>query len=282
MEVAHPDEAGAPSGWLARHLASVPPLKANVQLRGLALTDGMPYTLSGAPQSLPIVNPGAIVFSRGDQSRSFLHATYDAEPEPFRSTALNAVATATLLASLGIDRYVPSDGVAYPDTPFGRALKSTAALIKADVGLEAAHVDLGDWDTHASQDPIAGSMFATMKTLAEGLAAFHADVIAPRKHPVTLVAISEFGRHVAQNGSGGTDHGRGSAFFVMGGAIAGGRVLVNRWPGLAPEELDDEALRVTIDYRDVLAEIVSRRLGNPNLSIVFPGLTPRTWGVVRA
>ena len=224
----------------------------------------------------------AIVFSNGDESRSFLRATCEAEPEPFRSTALDAIATATLLASLNIDRYVPADGVVYPDTPFGRALRSTAALIKADVGLEAAHVDLGDWDTHASQDPVAGAMFAMMKTLADGLAAFHADVMAPRTRPVTLVAMSEFGRHVAQNGSNGTDHGRGSAFFVMGAAIAGGRVLVNRWPGLAPEERDDEALRVTIDYRDILAEVVSRRLGNPDLSIVFPGLTPRTWGVIRA
>jgi uncharacterized protein (DUF1501 family) len=123
-------------------------------------------------------------------------------------------------------------------------------------------------------------MFSTMSTFAQAVAAFHADVIA-RDHPVTLVAISEFGRHVEENASLGTDHGRGTVMFAMGRHIAGGRVLVNRWPGLAPEEQDDHALRVTIDYRDILAEIVERRLGNGNLAAVFPGLVPTPWGVTR-
>jgi uncharacterized protein (DUF1501 family) len=59
-------------------------------------------------------------------------------------------------------------------------------------------------------------------------------------------------------------------------------VLVNAWPGLARENLEDgQDLKVTLDYRDVLAEIVTKRLANDNLSFVFPGLTPRAWGVTR-
>ena len=77
-------------------------------------------------------------------------------------------------------------------------------------------------------------MYRTMQDLANTLAAFHADVIAGGvTYNVTLVAISEFGRNVRENGSRGTDHGRGSVMFVMGPQVAGGRVLTNNWVPLA-------------------------------------------------
>ena len=109
-------------------------------------------------------------------------------------------------------------------------------LIKADVGIEAAQVDIGGWDTHSAQDPIAGSMFKTMQDFSNSLAAFYADVIATG-FTVTVVAFSEFGRNVRENGSNGTDHGRGTAMFAMGKGIAGGRVLTKNWPGLATTKL---------------------------------------------
>jgi len=96
------------------------------------------------------------------------------------------------------------------------------------------------------------------------------------------VALSEFGRNAKENGSAGTDHGRATAMFAMGRQIAGGRVLTNGWPGLAPEQLESrQDLRVTLDYRDVLAEIVARRLENSNLGFVFPSWTPTFRGVTR-
>ena len=94
--------------------------------------------------------------------------------------------------------------------------------------------------------------------------------------------MSEFGRNARQNGSLGTDHGRGNCMFVMGRNIAGGRVLVNNWPGLAREHLESaQDLKVTLDHRDILAEIVRNRLGNTNLAVVFPDYTPTTRGVTR-
>ena len=99
---------------------------------------------------------------------------------------------------------------------------------------------------------------------------------------MTVVALSEFGRNVRENGSLGTDHGRASAMFVMGKQIAGGRVLTNNWPGLARENLESgQDLKVTLDHRDVLAEIVARRLGNPGLDVVFPDFKPTFRGVTR-
>jgi uncharacterized protein (DUF1501 family) len=80
----------------------------------------------------------------------------------------------------------------------------------------------------------------------------------------------------------GTDHGRGNCMFVMGRNIAGGRVLVNSWPGLAREQLENgQDLKVTLDHRDILAEVVKNRLGNPNVGVVFPDYVPNYRGITK-
>ena len=83
-----------------------------------------------------------------------------------------------------------------------------------------------------------------------------------------------------ENGSAGSDHGHGNMMMVMGGHIDGGKVL-SQWPGLDVPSLDlGLDLAVTIDYRDILSEIVSQRLGNAaNLGYVFPGYTPNFQGI---
>jgi uncharacterized protein (DUF1501 family) len=94
--------------------------------------------------------------------------------------------------------------------------------------------------------------------------------------------MSEFGRNVKQNGDAGTDHGRGGAMFVMGHHVNGGRVLTRNWQPLATDNLEDEQdVRVTVDHRDVLAEIVMNRLGNPNVDVIFPDYTPSSLGVTK-
>jgi uncharacterized protein (DUF1501 family) len=83
--------------------------------------------------------------------------------------------------------------------------------------------------------------------------------------------MSEFGRTARQNGTGGTDHGHGTAMFVFGGNVRGKRVY-GRWPGLAPHELyEGRDLAVTTDFRDLFGEIAERHLGVRDLSRVFPG-----------
>jgi uncharacterized protein (DUF1501 family) len=125
-------------------------------------------------------------------------------------------------------------------------------------------------------------MAQSMLDLSQSLGAFWADVMNTG-YPVTAVAVSEFGRNARENGSAGTDHGRGTVMFAMGRGIAGGRVYTAGWPGLATAQLEDRRdLRVTLDYRDVLAEIVQNRLENRNLSYIFPDWTPTFHGVTRA
>src|SRR6185436_11815928 len=185
------------------------------------------------------------------------------------------------LSTIGINAYVPAGNAVYPTSSFGTALRSTAALIRADVGVEAVQIDVGGWDTHSAQGPLTGSMSNTMRTLADALAAFHADMVgSSRIGRLTVVVMSEFGRRVLENGSQGTDHGHGNVMFVLGGSATGGRVLT-QWPGMSAQQLyQGQDLQVTIDYRDILAEIVSYRLGNTRLDLVFPDYTPTFRGAV--
>jgi uncharacterized protein (DUF1501 family) len=96
---------------------------------------------------------------------------------------------------------------------------------------------------------------------------------------VNVVTLSEFGRRVQENGSGGVDHGHGNAVFLLGGGVAGGQVL-GRWPGLAPNALDDGDLAGTTDYRTILAELLEKR-GGLNGAKVFPGVSGARVGIVK-
>jgi uncharacterized protein (DUF1501 family) len=88
---------------------------------------------------------------------------------------------------------------------------------------------------------------------------------------VSVVTVSEFGRRVLENASGGTDHGYGTVMLALGAAVNGGQVF-GTFPGLANHQLFEGAdVDVTTDYRRVLAEAISARLGNGNIGAVFPG-----------
>lgn len=291
MEVGKPRDARISGGWLGRHLATSSPLRSDAPLRGLSFTGGLPRTFAGGPKTLPIPTPanfaiggsGATATSRAQ----WLAANHTATVRPVADNALDATNTIALLQRINFTGYAPVNGAVYPTNGLGQALRSTAALIKADVGVEAVHAFSGGWDTHAMQGPLTtldgGFMHTRMLELAGALAAFHADVVqGTTSYGVTVVVISEFGRNARENGNRGTDHGRGNVAFAMGKKINGGRVLTNGWPGLARENLESgQDLRVTLDHRDILAEIVQNRLGNSNLSVVFPDYTPRFRNVTK-
>ncbi len=283
MEDGKPGDNTIYTGWLGRHLATAPPINPNAQLRSIGIAYGLQRTLQGGPLSLPIPNldtfgltgSSSTVAARTDA----LGDMYALVADPLKAAAQTTQATIDLLNTIDFAGYVPAGGAVYPSGSFGTAIKSTAALIKADVGVEAVAIDVGGWDTHNNQGTKTGTMANLMTTLAAGLAAFHADMWAGNGRNVTVVVMSEFGRRLLENGSIGTDHGHGNAMLVLGNHIAGGRVLT-QWPGLSPGQLyQNRDLEVTIDFRDVLAEIVRFRLANPNLANVFPDYTPTFRGV---
>jgi uncharacterized protein (DUF1501 family) len=173
----------------------------------------------------------------------------------------------SLLQSLQKTPYQPAGGAQYPAGRFGASLKQIAQIIKADVGLEVAFADIGDWDHHV-QEP--NRMPARLAEFGASLAAFYQD-LGDRMEDVVLVTMSEFGRAAKENGDRGTDHGHANAMFVMGGPVKGGKVY-GQWPGLAPEQLyENRDLALTTDFRDVLGEAVCNHLGNHQIANVFPG-----------
>ncbi len=91
---------------------------------------------------------------------------------------------------------------------------------------------------------------------------------------MVVLTMTEFGRAIKQNGSGGTDHGHASALFAMGGPVKG-RKVYGKWPGLAQEQLfEGRDLALTTDFRNVFAEILTKHMRTANTARVFPGWQP--------
>ncbi len=268
-------------GWIARFLAAVPRLGG--PLRAVGVGDLLPLSLAGAECALPIADPASFLFPGRPESTTRRVAriaeTYTSSGGLVGDAALGTLDSIALLASAGFAGYVPANGAEYPATKFGARLRSAAALIKADLGLEALTLDVDGWDLHAELGPLDGAMAARLDELSRALEAFYLDLLAHLDDYV-LVCLSEFGRRVAENASAGLDHGHGNALFVLGGGVNGGQVLAN-WPGLAPAALDNGDLAITTDYRDVLGEILARRLGvgPAGLAAIFPQHTFTSVGV---
>lgn len=284
MEVGVVGDTMVATGWLGRHLLTVAPMLPEATLRGVGMGSGLARTLVGAPRTLPVHSlDGYGLTGRvsSEAARSLtLQDMYGATQDPLRAAGVNTIRTIELLDEINFAGYVPAGGTVYPDEKFAHALKSAAALIKAEVGVEAIAIDIDGWDTHYDQGPTGGPMFGLMQSMADGLAAFYSDMTAAPAPSFVCAVMTEFGRRLAENGSVGTDHGHGGAMFLLGPAVRGGRVLAD-WPGLAPGQLFEERdLEITIDYRDILGEVVQQRLGNPDLAAVFPGYSPVFRGVL--
>lgn len=280
LEQGKPDDYSLETGWLARHLASAVPRDPSAPLRAVAVTGGMPRTMQGAPKTLPIPNPDT--YQLGSTNELALQRLFAGAWSPMRNAALDGLGTINVMRGLDFAGYRPANGATYGDNFFARSLRAIAVMIRGEIGLEAAHVDYGGWDTHAQQGSVGGVMANLMAEFAGALGAFWQDIMqGPQSQRVTLVVATEFGRNVRENGSMGTDHGRAGVMFVMGPAVRGGRVF-GEWPGIARELLEDgQDLRVTTDTRDILAELVQARLNNANQSLIFPNYVPRFRGVFR-
>ena len=215
---------------------------------------------------------------RWDAALRGVHTNAPAVLRAPATAALDALATTAIMEQAG---YTPANGAVYPDSDLGHALTDVARLIKQDIGLEVASVDYGDWDMHAGMgDVSSGWMVDHLTELAGSLAAFVTDM-GSAMSGITVVTLTEFGRRIEENGSGGTDHGYGQVVFLLGDGVQGGRVHGD-WPGLAPGDLVDGDLAATTDYRSILAEILEDRCGASSSDVqgVFPGLGSTRPGVM--
>jgi len=285
-------ESGADSatvdGWLNRHLVTLPRPAA---LRAVGFGDELPHALRGA-QVVSAFNDIAN-FRLGlaadqeqalltDLTRVYSQATNDGRAYRALVLAHGRAVVNDLAVLSGIDTatYQPANGAAYPNSSYGRQLRQIAQLIKEDVGLEVASLSTGGWDTHSNQGAgeAAGQQARRHQDFAAGIAALYTD-LGTRMADVTIVTMTEFGRSSAENGSMGTDHGHAAAWFVAGGAVRGG--VYGAWPGLADAQLlRGRYLDHSIDFRDVMGDVLTAHLGNSNVATVLPGHTYRPIGIV--
>jgi len=268
------------SGWLARHLSTLD-TGNNSALRAVAISDMLPASLTGAVTATALQSIGDYHLRARDENgealRAAIEAMYQEQDDLLTSAAWQTLASIDVLSRIDMKGYQPG-GRTYPESDFGRALQTTAQLIHVDVGVEVACVDIGGWDTHAAQGSAEGQMARVMADLGDGLAAFYEDLGAEIEN-VTVVVMSEFGRRAHENAALGTDHGHGNMMLVIGDGIAGGKVY-SRWPGLHPDQLVGPGdLAITTDYRDVLGEVLAKRLNNPQMDQVFPGYAANPLGL---
>ncbi|HET9210273.1 MAG TPA: DUF1501 domain-containing protein [Thermoanaerobaculia bacterium] len=283
METGTPGLKGTPSGWLNRavglmgHEAS--------PFRAVAMTPSLPRSLYGDQPALAVTNladfrvqlPGA------DRTAAAAGQGFEALYEQtsqglLRDTGSETFRAVHMLSGAEIQKYKPADGADYPKTPLGNALRQIALLIKSDVGLEIAFAESGGWDTHVQQ---AGTFNRQARDLAQAVQAFWTD-LGPYQDQVVLTTMTEFGRTVRENGSGGTDHGHGSCLFVVGNHMDGGKVH-GTFPSLEPGALyEGRDLPVTTDFRSVFCELAGKHLGVKDDSKLFPGWTGKRIPLLKA
>jgi uncharacterized protein (DUF1501 family) len=164
-----------------------------------------------------------------------------------RTVGRDAVTTSERIQQIA-QSYTPS--VTYPTTPFASQLRQVAQIISGDLGTRIFYLQLGGFDTHANQPTDQARL---LRTFSDAVDAFLQDLEAKgRGNEVAVMAFSEFGRRVAENGSQGTDHGAAAPMFVIGQNVNGG--LVGDHPSLT--NLTSGDLRYGIDFREVYGSLL--------------------------
>lgn len=298
MESGSPGNKAVRDGWLARAALLCPQDKAKTPFKAVALGGGLPRILQGDAGALAIPDlrtfgiadgsdrrrPGrntgadeammAGAFAAGSTAGGF-EALYDqAVGDVLHGPGKESFEAIKMLRKLNPGSYTPDRNAAYPQGKLGESLKQIAQLIKADVGVEVAFAEVGGWDTHANQaqpgNPTQGNLATRLREVGQAVSALYYD-LGDRMNDVVILTMSEFGRTVKQNGTGGTDHGHATCFFALGGGIKGGKVYGD-WPGLAPEKLyENRDLALTTDFRSVFGEVAVKHLGVSSLEKLFPG-----------
>lgn len=258
---------GAATGWLNRALSA-----SGAPVTAMAMGRGVPLVLRGPS---PVTAADPLREQRlGPDLLERIEDLYRGDPllEPALRAGLR---TQDMLAT------------ARTSTRLRRADTESAAgviggLIAHAEGPRVAVLELSGWDTHTSQDRVLGRQLEAVAGALTGLQ----EAMGAVWGRTLVLAVSEFGRTVAANGTGGTDHGTAGAVLLAGGAVAGGEVF-GRWPGLARRQLVAERdLAATTDLRSVFKGVLAGHLGvreGPLEDDVFPGSreAPPLEGLVR-
>jgi uncharacterized protein (DUF1501 family) len=276
MEAGTPGAKSTPDGWLNRCLQHGAARDESSAFRGVALVPVLPRSLQGGVPALaiPSVETFDLRGAAGPDPRGFEALYGQAVRDFLGGTAQVTFDAVKRLRAARAGFRAPEHGAVYPTGRLGEVLRQTAQLVKADLGLEVAFVEVGGWDHHVAEGGVRGQLGTRLAEFGQALAAFWQD-LGERREDVVVLSMTEFGRTARQNGNAGTDHGHATAMLVLGGRVRGGKVY-GRWPGLAPEQLfEGRDLAVTTDFRDLFAEVAVRHLGIPWRAPLFPGYAVR-------
>lgn len=282
MESGTPGVKSTQDGWLNRALQSEDEARRGSRspLRAVAFTPQRPRSLEGVVPAVAMTDLAQFSVGGRDPKAASVsdvfQTMYDESSDAvLRGDGQETFEAVKMLKDLDPRKYTVSPGADYPKGRLGDGLKQLAQLMKADCGVEAAFCDIGGWDTHQNQGAVDGQLAERLKEFSRAISAFWTDMDTGSED-ILMVTMSEFGRTARQNGTAGTDHGHGNVMFLLGGEVKGGEVY-GTWPGVAPEQLNEgRDLRVTTDFRRVLAEASYKQLGAHDLNLTFPesGLAP--------
>ncbi|MCC2548903.1 DUF1501 domain-containing protein [Hymenobacter sp. BT175] len=241
------------TGWLGRYLDSSCP-ECQLPYNGLELDDTLSLAMKGARRKgLALKTPGKFHQLTQNQflsqvNRQAALSTHTAEVDYLYKTLAETASSADYLYETS---KVYKSAVTYPNTEFGRNLKTTAELINSGVESRVFYVSLSGFDTHVRQHEQQGRLLGD---LSDGLGAFVEDLRKQGQFDNTLImTFSEFGRRVQQNASNGTDHGTANNVLLLGGGLKRKGVL-NEAPDLA--NLDNGDLRYQLDFRSLYATVL--------------------------
>ena len=269
------------SGWIARATEEL------VQTGPIHSVSIASSTFSSRNGTRPNLSVGRLANTRfpsvsGLSTATFQDFVRQVGRQANTTWATRATTTVDAVRAIEGTRSTPTT-VVYPATETGARLRDAAALIKSNLGVRFIDLDFsGDFDLHARVGTFSeGSMRDLLTDLSTSLSAFRFD-LGDLWSNVVVVTMTEFGRRVQENASQGVDHGWASAMLAMGGRINGGRII-GQLPDLHPTQLDNGDVRVSIDYRTVLSEVLARGSGfsADSLSRVFPRFTGVPLGVIR-
>jgi uncharacterized protein (DUF1501 family) len=287
MESGTPFNKGTSSGWLNRAVGLLGH-DALTPFTAVSLTSALPRSFYGDNPSLAIGNLQDFAIqlkgnpaAASTAARSFEDLYDQTSAGLLQQTGKESFEAMKMLQQADIRNYRPSAGAVYPVSPLGTSLRQIAQLIKMEVGLEVAFTESGGWDTHFNQGTDNGIFARNVTDLSNSIAAFWRDLDG-LQDDVTLMTMTEFGRTVHQNGTGGTDHGRASCNFILGNNVAGGKVYGDV-QALATENLEDgRDLPVTTDFRGVFSAVADAHLKIANDRVLFPDWSGKRTMVMNA
>jgi uncharacterized protein (DUF1501 family) len=278
------------SGWLNRALHAAPPLAARES--GVALGQNVPLLMRG-PAAVTSWSPSKLS-ALDDDTLARITDLYASDP--LLATRLADGLSANAMAaqeSDGAETMTKSDMVANAarqaqpnNARYVEIVRAAAGFLRDDAGPKVAVFDTTGWDTHANEGGAEGQLAGRLGALDKGLATLR-EQLGNAWSSTAVLMVTEFGRTAAINGTRGTDHGTGTVAFLVGGAVAGGRVIAD-WPGLAAHNLyQGRDLMPTQDLRSVLKGLLADHLSVPTRALedsVFPdsGAARPLQGLVRA